>query len=305
MGRRACRACGTGRLLLQWGSLLQHRCPLLHSSICTPPSPMSSSLCNSPFSHPPPALSHPCFLLPLSILSSHLSLQCPAPKMLLQHCSHPQSKGEACPCPPRSAPRGCPTALARMQPMGLGHPVPQSQPPTSWLSREEDETKTCQTIRPPPEPRTTLLHPSPSGHEARWARAEHSPAWAAQQCCAGTCHSQRDIPEASKCCFSHSRWQILQQGGEAGCPSAPPAIALTLHLPFQGWEPAPGSQTLPSTTLLSPAPDIPKDTPRGRDQPLPPVPSPLHPGPSATAPGGSIELKQKRTLTLKKIIILE
>lgn len=74
------------------------------------------------------------------------------------------------------------------------------------------------------------------------ARAERGPARAASNAAQG-----RVIPKASKCRFSHSRWQILQQGGEAGCPSASPAIALTLHLPFQGWEPAPGSQALPGS----------------------------------------------------------
>lgn len=255
--------------------------PSVLFSLQLPPSPVL-----------PPALSHPCFLLPLSILSSHLSLQCPPRKMLPQRCSHPQSKGEPGPCPPYS------TALARRQPLRFGHPVPQSQPPTSRLSREEDETKTCQNHKATSRAQTRPAVPQPGGgHEARWAGAERSAGRAAQQRCAGMCHPQRDIPEASKCRFSHSRWQIPQRGGEAGCPPAPPAIALTQHLPFQGWEPAPGSQALPSTTLLIPAPDVPKDSPpRARDQPLPPARSPLHPGPSATAPGGSTELKQKRTL---------
>lgn len=85
-GKWACWACSTGWLLLQWGSLP-------HSShVCIPPSPVSSFLCNFPFSHPPPALSHPRFPLPLSILSSHLSLQCPTPKILPQRCSHPNAR---------------------------------------------------------------------------------------------------------------------------------------------------------------------------------------------------------------------
>lgn len=108
--------------------------------LCATPSlPLS---CPHPLLLPLPCC--PYFLLPLSILSSHLSHQHPSPKMLLQCCSHPQGKSEAGPCPPRSAPSRCLRALAMGQLPGLGHPMLQFQPLTSLLSRG-DETRTRQT----------------------------------------------------------------------------------------------------------------------------------------------------------------
>lgn len=89
-----------------------------------------------------------------------------------------------------------------------------------------------------PLPRSSVRTPPSPLLQGQSAARPGQPSDAAQGCV---------IPKASKCHFSHSRWQILQQGGEAGCPSTSPAIALTLHLPFQGWEPAPGSQALPGS----------------------------------------------------------
>lgn len=104
-GRWACWACGAGWLLLQRGSLL----PLYPSF----PSVLLSAQLRLSLPLPFPSSSgYPCFLLPL-----HPFLP-PAPPARLSkaapwHCFHPQSRAEAGPCLPHSAPSRCPRARAR------------------------------------------------------------------------------------------------------------------------------------------------------------------------------------------------
>lgn len=249
-GRWARWACGTGWLLLQQGSLLA-----LYPSFPSVLLSVQLFLCLFHLLPSPASSSYPCFhpFLPPAPPALHSEV---AP----WRCSHPQSWDEAGPCLLHSDPSRCPRA--RSMALGLGHPVPQPQGPTFWLSREKDKTMTNHkaTLRA----QTPLPQPSPRGHGQS----------AAQPGQPSNAEKGRDILEASKCRFSHSRWQIPQQGGEEGCPLAPPAIALTLHLPFQGWEPAPGSQALPSTTLFPPAPEVPKDTQHNQGPPSDSYPQP-------------------------------
>lgn len=140
-----------------------------------------------------------------------------------------------------------------------------------------------------PLPRSSVCTPFPAS-----ARAERSLARAAQQRCAGTCH-----PQSEQMPLLTQQMANPTAGRGSGVPISIPSYRLNSAPPFSGLGASTG---LPGSPRLQTSPR----TPLGAgDQPLPPAPGSLRPGPSATAPGGSIELKQKRTLILKKIIVLE
>lgn len=141
-------------------------------------------------------------------------------------------------------------------------------------------------------PTATLLRSYPPFPAS--ARAERSPARAAQRCCAGMCH-----PQSEQMPFLTQQMANPTAGRGSGVPINIPSYRLNSAPPFSGLGASTG---LPGSPRLQTSPR----TPLGAgDQPLPPAPSPPRPSPSATAPGGSNELKQKRTLILKKIITLE
>lgn len=125
-GRWACWACGAGWLLLQRGSLL----PFYPS--------FPSVLSPRNFACPTPSPFLPLLVILvsscLSTLSSHLPRQHGSPKLLRGTASTPKAGLRLVPACHTRLPAGAQEPV--QGPLARGHPVPQSQGPTSWLSRE-------------------------------------------------------------------------------------------------------------------------------------------------------------------------
>lgn len=202
------------------------------------------------------------FLPPLSILSSHLSLHHPAPRIPLQRCSHPQSSGEAGPCQTQRVPKSpCNGAAA-----GTWVSLSQIQPPTSRLSRE-DEAKTCQTTRPPPVPRPPCCAPAPG--DMRLVR-QGQPSNAVQGRAVPNATSLKQANATSRTADGKSYSREGKRGTHQH-PQLSPELCTSLCRA--------GSQhqALLSSTLLSPAPDVPMDTPQGQGPTSASCPQPFAP----------------------------